>query len=56
MAGFGQQLRGGDYLGEFDYDAVLQLARASRGDDLDGYRGEFIQLVQLAQSVAHATP
>jgi len=51
VAGFGQQLRGGEYLEGFDYDAVLQLARSSRGSDPNGYRGEFIQLVQLAQSV-----
>lgn len=56
VAGFGQQLRGGDYLTEFDYDTVLQLARHARGSDPNGYRGEFIQLVQLAQSVGATTP
>ncbi len=55
VAGFGQQLRGGEYLEDFNYDAVLQLARGSRGSDPNGYRGEFIQLVQLAQSVDSAT-
>ena len=55
VAGFGQQLRGGEYLEDFDYDAVLQLARSSRGSDPNGYRGEFIQLVQLAQSVDGTT-
>lgn len=55
VAGFGQQLRGGEYLEGFNYDAVLQLARGSRGDDANGYRGEFIQLVQLAQSVDGTT-
>jgi Ca-activated chloride channel family protein len=55
VAGFGQQLRGGEYLEDFDYDAVLQLARSSRGSDPNGYRGEFIQLVQLAQSVDATT-
>ena len=55
VAGFGQQLRGGEYLEGFNYDAVLQLARGSRGSDANGYRGEFIQLVQLAQSVDSTT-
>ena len=55
VAGFGQQLRGGEYLEDFDYNAVLQLARSSRGSDPNGYRGEFIQLVQLAQSVDGTT-
>jgi Ca-activated chloride channel family protein len=56
VAGFGQQLRGGEYLEGFDYDAVLQLARGARGGDPNGYRGEFIQLVQLARSVDSTTP
>jgi len=55
VAGFGQQLRGGEYLEDFDYDAVLELARGSRGTDPNGYRGEFLQLVQLAQSVDSTT-
>jgi Ca-activated chloride channel family protein len=55
VAGFGQQLRGGEYLEGFNYDAVLQLARGSRGGDPNGYRGEFIQLVQLARSVDSTT-
>ncbi|VAW72802.1 Putative von Willebrand factor, vWF type A domain protein STM2315 [hydrothermal vent metagenome] len=56
VAGFAQQLRGGEYLEDFAYDAVLKLARNSRGSDQNGYRGEFIQLVQLAKSVDNATP
>jgi Ca-activated chloride channel family protein len=55
VAGFGQQLRGGEYLEDFNYAAVLQLARGSRGTDPNGYRGEFLQLVQLAQSVDSTT-
>ena len=55
VAGFGQQLRGGEYLEGFNYESVLQLARGSRGSDANGYRGEFIQLVQLAQSVDSTT-
>ncbi len=55
VAGFGQQLRGSEYLEGFNYDAVLQLARGSRGGDPNGYRGEFIQLVQLARSVDSTT-
>lgn len=51
VAGFGQLLRGGQYLDAFDYTAVLNLARQSRGRDDDGDAGEFIQLVQLARSL-----
>ncbi len=33
-----------------NYDTVLELARSSRGKDEDGYRSEFIRLVELSQS------
>ena len=51
VAAFAQQLRGGKYLQKFNYDDILELARKSKGDDSSGYRGEFIQLVSLAQSL-----
>jgi len=51
VAGFGQVLRGGDMLQEFNYDEVLDLARSARGNDDHGYRGEFLTLVSLASSL-----
>ncbi len=51
VAAFGQQLRGGRYTGTFDTEALLALARAARGTDAEGWRGEFLQLVQLADSL-----
>jgi Ca-activated chloride channel family protein len=51
VAGFGQLLRGGEYLEAFGYDEALELARASRGKDPFGYQGEFIKLVNLARSL-----
>ena len=51
VAGFAQQLRGGQYLEEFGYQQILELARIARGGDPFGYRGGFIQMVQLAQSL-----
>lgn len=51
VAAFAQQLRGGKHLQKFNYDDILELARKSKGDDSSGYRGEFIQLVSLAQSL-----
>jgi Ca-activated chloride channel family protein len=51
VAGFGQLLRGGRYTGTFNFDDVLGLARAARGADPFGYRGEFLQLVNLAASL-----
>jgi len=51
VAGFGQILRGGKYTGDFSYPEVLVLARGARGDDPFGYRGEFLQLTNLASSL-----
>ena len=54
VAGFGQLLRGGDYMEAFGYDEALELARAARGRDPFGYQGEFIKLVNLARSLDSA--
>lgn len=51
VAAFGQNLRGGRYTGNFDYDKIQELARPARGDDPYGYRNEFIQLLSLAKSL-----
>ncbi|MGH8679540.1 MAG: YfbK domain-containing protein, partial [Burkholderiales bacterium] len=52
VAGFGQLLRGGKYTGQYGYADVLSLAESSRGADPFGYRGEFITLVSLAQTLS----
>jgi Ca-activated chloride channel family protein len=52
VAAFGEILRGGRYTGTFGYDGVLKIASASRGDDLFGYRAEFIQLVRAAKTAS----
>jgi Ca-activated chloride channel family protein len=54
VAAFGQQLRGGDYLEDFGYAEIVKLAQQSRAGDPFGYRGEFISLVNLADSLAAA--
>lgn len=51
VAGFGQLLRGSEYLQGFDYTAVEKLALDARGADENGEVGEFMQLVQLADSL-----
>lgn len=52
VAAFSQLLRGGEQLGDFGFDNVIGLARESRGEDLFGYRGEFLSLVRLAESLS----
>jgi len=51
VAGFGQLLRGGKYTEQFNFNAVTSLARSARGEDPYGHRGEFLKLVQLANSL-----
>jgi Ca-activated chloride channel family protein len=50
VAGFGMLLRSSEYKGSMDYNQVLSLARGSKGSDNDGYRAEFIRLVELSDS------
>ena len=52
VAGFAELLRGGKQTGNFGYKNVLDLASNSRGRDEFGYRGEFIKLVNLAESLS----
>ncbi len=49
-------LRGGEHLPDYGYENILDLARTSRGNDPFGYRGEFLSLVQLADSLTTPTP
>jgi len=56
VAAFGQQLRGGEYLESFGYREIRELADAGRGKDPFGYRGEFVGLVALAESLSTSQP
>lgn len=50
VAGFGMLLRNSEYNREMSFSDILQMARASRGNDPDGYRSEFIRLVELSHN------
>tara|TARA_R110002167_G_scaffold364821_2_gene587557 strand:+ start:50720 stop:52612 length:1893 start_codon:yes stop_codon:yes gene_type:complete len=52
IAGFGQLLRGSNYLGDWGYAQAIDLANANRGADDFGYRTQAVQLMRLAQSLA----
>jgi Ca-activated chloride channel family protein len=52
VAGFGMLLRDSKYKGGVRYTDVAALARAAAGADTQGYRTEFIQLVERAQTLA----
>jgi Ca-activated chloride channel family protein len=51
VAAFGMVLRNSPYKGAANFDLVLQLAEGARGRDANGYRGEFISLVDQARAL-----
>jgi len=55
VAEFGMVLRQSDYRGTATHAEAAALARRFRGPDPDGYRVEFVKLVELAESLARQT-
>jgi len=51
VASFGMLLRGSEHKGTATYGAVLEIASASAGPDVHGYRAEFIQMVDRARTL-----
>lgn len=51
VAAFAQQLGDAKYTGDFSLADSAKLARGAKGEDPFGLRGEFVQLVELAQSL-----
>jgi len=49
VAEFGLLLRDSQFKGDATYDQVLELAKASKGQDEAGYRAEFIRLVETVE-------
>jgi Ca-activated chloride channel homolog len=52
VAQFGMLLRNSEFKGNATYDKVIRQANAAIGTDQEGYRTEFIKLVQNVQSLA----
>jgi Ca-activated chloride channel family protein len=52
VAEFGMILRNSDYKAQSSYENLLELIQGSRGKDPEGYRGEFVRLVQTAQTLS----
>lgn len=48
VAGFGMLLRNSAYKGNYNFDKVMQLAQDALGKDKEGYRSEFLTLVEKA--------
>jgi Ca-activated chloride channel family protein len=51
VAEFGMLLRKSEHKGHATWTTAQELARRYRGEDPDGYRAEFVRLVELASAL-----
>ena len=56
VAQFGMLLRDSEFKSAASFSSVVEMARKARGNDDEGYRSEFIRLVESAQLLAKAKP
>lgn len=49
VAAYGMLLQKSQYVGEYSYDKILQLAKEAKGKDREGYRAEFIKVLELSE-------
>lgn len=54
VAAFGQKLKGSNY-GEMSWADIRSLAQDARGTDENGYRAEFMQLIDMAKALVPET-
>lgn len=48
---FALLLKNSRYMGDADFDGLIQRAKNAKGSDADGYRAQFIQLAELAEQL-----
>ncbi|WP_310426210.1 VWA domain-containing protein [Chamaesiphon sp. VAR_48_metabat_135_sub] len=51
VAAYGMNLRNSPYKGSSNFGSILELASQAKGADLDGYRAEFIRLVEKSKKL-----
>ncbi|MDG3085054.1 VWA domain-containing protein [Vibrio hannami] len=51
VAAFAQKLKNNHYMDDFSYQQIATIARQNKGSDPYNYRGEFVSLVEIAQSL-----
>jgi len=49
VTAFGMLLRNSEFRGDSSFEKVIQIAKQNRGEDLEGYRSEFIRVVEKAE-------
>ncbi len=52
IAEFSMLLRDSQYKGDLKYNDVIEIAKKAKGEDEDGYRGEFVRLVESCRDLA----
>jgi Ca-activated chloride channel homolog len=52
VAGFGLLARDSKHKGNSNYSSIVKLAQDGKGNDLEGYRSEFIRMVEMYQLLA----
>lgn len=52
VAAFGMVLRDSEYKGTANFDEVLRLASQAKGEDKEGYRADFLRLVESCKTLA----
>lgn len=52
VAMFGMLLRGSEHAGQTNWDTVLEIAGPAIGEDKNGYRAQFVELVKAAKQIS----
>ncbi|MDW7694289.1 VWA domain-containing protein [Flammeovirgaceae bacterium SG7u.111] len=52
VAAFGMLLRESEFKSDATYELAMQLAKGAKGDDNEGYRAEFISMVEMCKLMA----
>jgi len=56
VAAFGMRLGASPYLNGYSCDQIIALAQGARGEDREGWRAEFVRMVEMADMLEKATP
>jgi Ca-activated chloride channel family protein len=54
VAGFGMILRDSEFKGSSDYPKVIQWAESAKGKDTNGYRAEYIRLIESSRLISNS--